>query len=239
VIYRICPEAQITDISHSIHPQNILEGALVWYRSYSFFPEGTVHVAVVDPGVGTRRRPIAARIGDHYFVCPDNGLITIILEAAEKAGDRVEIVHLNQPRFWLPTVSPVFHGRDIFSPAGAHLASGVALAELGSPITDPVRRPVPRPGILERGWQAEVITIDHFGNLNTNVNEQDIPDGRNLRVRIAGQEIRGLSKTFGDNAPGDLIALIDSDHSLAIAIVNDNAARALNINLGDPVEISW
>jgi S-adenosylmethionine hydrolase len=239
VIYRIATDAQISDISHAIHPQNILEGSLVWYRSYAFFPEGTVHVAVVDPGVGTSRRPVAARLGKYFFVCPDNGLITPILEATENAGEPVEFVHLDQPRFWLPQVSHVFHGRDIFSPVAAHLANGVPLAELGTRITDPVRRPIPRPAALENGWHAEVITVDHFGNLNTNVNEQDIRHPRDLRVRIAGQEIRGLSRTFGDRASGELIALIDSDHSLAIAIVNGNAARQLGIDLGEPVEISW
>jgi S-adenosyl-L-methionine hydrolase (adenosine-forming) len=239
VIYRIIPDAHITDLSHAIHPQNILEGGLTWYRSYSFFPEGTVHVAVVDPGVGTNRRPMAARLGKYFFVCPDNGLITPILEAVEKAGEPIEFVHLNQPRFWLPQVSNVFHGRDIFSPIAAHLANGVPLAELGDRITNPVRWSIPRPIALENGWKGEIITIDHFGNLNININEQDIRNPQNLRVRIAGQDIYGLSKTFGDRAPGELIALIDSDHSLAIAVVNGNAARTLNIDLGEPVEVTW
>jgi len=114
VIYRITPDAKIADISHAIRPQDVREGSLVWFRSIPFFPPGTIHVGVVDPGVGTNRRPIAARLGEHYFVCPDNGLITPLLEQAEQAGEPVEIVHLDQPRFWLPEVSNVFHGRDIF-----------------------------------------------------------------------------------------------------------------------------
>lgn len=243
VIYRIAPDAKIADLSHTIAPQNILEGALVWSRSYAFFPEGAVHVAVVDPGVGTQRRPIAARLGKFFFVCPDNGLITAILEETEKAGGAVEFVHLDRPRYWLPQVSNVFHGRDIFSPVAAHLASGVPLRELGSPITDPARLALPRPQRTAQGWKAEIIGIDHFGNLNTNVNRQDLLgpglEPQNLRVSIAGREIRGLAKTFGDHARGELVALIDSDDSLAIAVVNGNAAQELNIEFGDPVEVSW
>jgi S-adenosyl-L-methionine hydrolase (adenosine-forming) len=239
VIYRIAPDAQVADLSHNIHPQNILEGALVWLRSYAFFPEGTVHIAVVDPGVGTHRRPIAARLGSYFFVCPDNGMITPILEENEKAGGRVEFVHLDQPRFWLPQVSNVFHGRDIFSPVGAHLASGTSLAELGTPITDPVRLRLPRPERTPNGWKAEVITIDHFGNVNTDLNQQDLVDPENMIVRIAGREIHGLVKTFGDRPAGELVALIDSDNSLAIAIVLGDAARELGIEVGTPVEVTW
>lgn len=237
VIYRIAPNVKIVDISHLISPQNVLEGSLVWNRSYPFFPEGTVHVAVVDPGVGTARRPIAAHLGKQYYVCPDNGLITPILEQAEQSGETVEIVHLNQPRFWLPQISNVFHGRDIFAPVAAHLANGVALSELGTPINDPVRRPIPQPEKTKDGWRGQLISIDHFGNLSTNVSEEILKGARNLQFRIAGRTIQGLSKTFGDRSKGDLIALIDSDGCLAIAIVNGDAARTLGVHAGDPVEI--
>ncbi len=239
VIYTIAPDAQVADLSHDIHPQNIQEGALVWLRSYAFFPRGTVHIAVVDPGVGTHRRPIAARLGNYFFVCPDNGMITPILEEAEKQGAPIEFVHLDQPRFWLPDISNVFHGRDIFSPVGAHIANGVPLAELGTRITDPVRMQLPRPERTEAGWKAQVITIDHFGNVNTNLSQRDLSDPQNLRVRIAGREIHGLVKTFGDRSPGELVALIDSDNSLAIAIVRGNAAHDLGIEIGAPVEVTW
>ena len=131
VIWSICPSAQIADISHAIAPQNVLEGALVLGRAYAFFPAGTVHVAVVDPGVGTARRPLAARLGVHYFVGPDNGLFTPMFEDAEKNGWPLEIVHLTNRHYFLAEVSRTFHGRDIFAPVGAHLANGVPLAELG------------------------------------------------------------------------------------------------------------
>src|SRR5512137_720462 len=131
VIWSICPSAQIADISHAIAPQNVLEGALVLWHAHAFFPPGTVHVAVVDPGVGTRRRPLAARIGEHFFVGPDNGLFTPEYEEAEKNGWLLEIVHLTNEKYFLPQVSRTFHGRDIFAPAAAHLADGVRLGELG------------------------------------------------------------------------------------------------------------
>lgn len=239
VIYRIAPEARIVDISHLIQPQNVLEGSLVWNRSCAFFPDGTVHVGVVDPGVGTQRRPIAARIGRHLFVCPDNGLITPLLEQAERSGEDVEIVHLNQPRFWLPQVSNVFHGRDIFAPAAAHLANGVPLSEIGAPISDPVRRPIPQPEALAGGCRGQVVTIDHFGNLGTNIGQEWVSERRELHVRTGGRVISGLSKTFGEKAAGEMVALIDSDGCLAVAMVNGDAASALGVKPGDPVEVFY
>ncbi len=237
VIYRITPQAVVVDLTHLIPPQDVHEGSLAWSRAYAYFPEGTVHVAVVDPGVGTRRRPIAARIGKYFFVCPDNGLLTPILVDAEKSGDPIEIVHLDQPRFWLPQVSQVFHGRDIFSPAAAHLAGGVPLDELGSRINDPLRLPDRQPMPQGNGWQAEVISVDHFGNLTTNLEPHHLAGMPAIRVSIAGREIDGLVSTFGARPAGELVALFDSDDRLAICIVNGSAARELNAAVGTPVRI--
>src|SRR6266498_3122104 len=145
VIYGIAPQVKIVDISHTIAAQDIHEGAFALWRAVSFFPKGTVHIYVVDPGVGTRRRSLAARLGDHYFVGPDNGLLTPLIEDAERNNQSIEFVHLNNPKFWLSKVSRTFHGRDIFSPVGAHLTSGVPLRELGGPFDDPVRMELTRP----------------------------------------------------------------------------------------------
>lgn len=237
VILRIAPDAQFVDITHEIPPQNVLQGALVWSRSCPYFPQETVHVGVVDPGVGTARRPMAARIGHATYVCPDNGLITPILESAEAAGEPVEMVELNQPRFWLPEVSNVFHGRDIFAPVAAHLASGVPLHEVGSPINDPVRKHAPVPQRLPDGWRGEVVEVDHFGNLGTNLAPDHLGGARAIRFTIAGQEIQGLSRTFGDRPPGELTALIDSTGMLAVAVVNGSAAGKLGVAVGEPVEV--
>jgi S-adenosyl-L-methionine hydrolase (adenosine-forming) len=237
VIWGIAPDTQIADISHSIHAQNIMEGALALSRSAPYFPLGTVHVAVVDPGVGTKRRPIAAHLGAHFFVGPDNGLCTFLQERAEKNAALIEIVHLDQPRYWLADVSNVFHGRDIFSPVAAHIVNGVPLASLGSPIHDPVRLKIPVPARTARGWLGQVIQIDHFGNLATNLTQSQMKEIRNIKVEIAGHTIIGLVPTFGSCPPGDLIALYGTQDDLIISVVNGNAQQLLRVGLGAAVEV--
>jgi S-adenosylmethionine hydrolase len=237
VIWQIAPEIQIADISHDISPQNVLEGAIAWGRTVPYFPDGSVHIGVIDPGVGTARRPIAARLGSHYFVLPDNGLISILLERAEKKDQPIEFVHLDNPKFWLPEISNVFHGRDIFSPVGAHLAMGIQLKELGSPIKNPVRLNIPRPKRSPGGVVGEVISIDNFGNLATNIMQSDL-DGLGLvTVHVAGIEIDGLVNTFGERQPGELIALYGTRADLLISVVNGNAAQYLKVNVGDSIEV--
>ena len=145
-----------------IQPQNIREAAYVFARCAPYFPKGSIHVVVVDPGVGTARRPMAAQIGDWFYVGPDNGTVTGLLERAEREGWQKTFVELNQKRYWLQTISHVFHGRDIFSPVAAHLASGVSLAELGTAFENPVRLELPKPEKKTNGWRGEVIHIDHF-----------------------------------------------------------------------------
>ena len=149
IIWKIAPDVQIADISHSIKPQNIHQGALALARTASFFPPGTIHVAVIDPGVGTLRRPIGLRIGVYHFIGPDNGLFTLVLENAEARHTDIQVVHLDQKKFWLPEISRVFHGRDIFAPCAAHLALGVTLEEMGALINDPIRLPSSWPEIIQ------------------------------------------------------------------------------------------
>jgi hypothetical protein len=243
VIWGIAPDAQIADLTHSIHPQDILEGALALGRAAPYFPSGTIHLAVVDPGVGTQRRAMAARIGNCFFVGPDNGLCTALLEQAAAKGEPLQAVQLDQPRFWLPEVSNVFHGRDIFAPAAAHLANGVPLSDLGSPLAEVARLHIPQPkplaGTARRGWQGQVIHIDAFGNLATNFTRQHIFDAHEIRLRIAGQEICGLSHTFGAGQPGDLVALLDSAGQISLCEVNGSAALRLKVASGEPVELYW
>jgi S-adenosylmethionine hydrolase len=237
VIWGICPAAQIADISHEILPQNILQGAFALWRAYPFFPSGTVHVAVVDPGVGTSRRPLAARLGGHTFVGPDNGLFTPMLEDAQKNGWPVAIVHLTDERYFLPNVSRTFHGRDIFAPVAAHLASGVPLADLGPAITDPVRLSMPRPEKTANGWRAHVTVIDIFGNCTTDLPAAALTDRERVTLRLRGREVRGLAASYGQKQPGDLVALVDSENYVEIAIVNGSAAKTLGAQLGDDVNV--
>jgi S-adenosyl-L-methionine hydrolase (adenosine-forming) len=239
VIWKIAPDAQIADLSHLIAPQDVQEGALILSRSVSYFPPGTIHLAVVDPGVGTARRPIAARLGGQFFVLPDNGLITLLLEQAEAASEIVEFVHLDRPQYWLPEVSHVFHGRDIFAPCAAHLANGALLTELGTLMHDPQRLKFPVPTRTDHGLLGEVIHIDHFGNLSTSIRRQHLGEPALLRIRLAGVEVSGLVHTFGERPPGDLVALYGSTGYLIVSVVNGSAAQRLGAKVGDPVEVIW
>lgn len=237
VIWGIAPGVHIVDISHAVSPQNIFEVAFILGRSASYFPAGTVHVAVVDPGVGTTRRPLTASLGGQFFVGPDNGLCTILLQHAEREGQPVEMVHLDQPKYWLPEVSNVFHGRDIFSPVAAHLANGLALHELGTPLTDPVRLELPEPKCTSQGWVGQVIYIDHFGNVISNITRHHLEGQTISRVRLGGIEIQGMVRTFGDRPPGEVISLFGSTGNLIVSVVNGNASDTLGVSLHDPVEV--
>ena len=238
VIWKIAPDVQIADITHTIQPQNIFQGALALARTAPFFPPGTIHVAVVDPGVGTHRRPLALHLGAHYFVGPDNGLFTLVLEQAATRGEVIQVIHLDQNSYWLPDVSRVFHGRDIFAPVAAHLARGVALDNMGTLIHDPIRLEIPHPeSIPEGGWRGQVIEIDTFGNLSTDLDRSLLSPLGEIQVCIADRQIHGLVNTFGDRTPGTLIALYGTAHDLVISVVNGNAAETLNVTIGEVVDV--
>ena len=239
VIYNIAPDVKIVDISHLISAQNVLEGAYAMWRAVPFFPPGSVHVGVVDPGVGTKRRPIGARLGDHYFIAPDNGLLTPLILDAEQNGDPVEFVHLDNPKYWLPKVSNTFHGRDIFAPTGAHLATGVPLGELGAPISDPIRLDLPRPEKTGNGWRAHVTIIDIFGNLTTDLPAEALKGRRDVLIKIRGHEIDSIIESYGHREIGDLVAVVDSEYYIEIAVVNGSAANTLGAQVGDIVEVIY
>ena len=237
VIWSICPNVQIADISHEISAQNVLEGALALWRAYPFFPEGTIHLAVVDPGVGTSRRPIAVHLGGHSFVGPDNGLFTPMYEDAEKKGWRLDIVHLTNKKYFLQDISHTFHGRDIFAPVAAHLVNGVPLADLGPVIADPVRLSMPKPEKTVDGWRAHVIVVDVFGNCTTDLPAESLAELTNVIFRLRGREVIGLVASYGQEQPGQLVALVDSENYVEIAIVNGSAAKTLGAQVGDMVEV--
>jgi S-adenosylmethionine hydrolase len=239
VIWKIAPEVQIADISHAIRPQNIYHGALALKRTTRYFPPGTIHVAVVDPGVGTARRPIGLHLGEHYYIGPDNGLFTLVLEQADELHEKIEIIHLDQPRYWLAEISHVFHGRDIFAPSAAHLAAGVLFSKLGTPIHDPVRLEISHPEPMAGGGlRGQVIEIDTFGNLATNLSDTDLQPMGEVRVKVGGRQIDGLVATFGDRPVGTLIALYGTSHDLIISVVNGDAAQTIDASIGDFVEVS-
>ena len=243
VIWGICPTVQILDLSHMIQAQNIREAAFIFARSVPYFPRGSIHVVVVDPGVGTQRRPMAAQIGDWFYVGPDNGTVTGLFERAEQEGWPTTFVELNEKQYWLPTVSYVFHGRDIFSPVAAHLANGVPIRTLGTSFDTPVRLQLPKPEQTKNGWRGEVTHIDHFGNISTNLRVEHLGEAMKAKekviVRLSGSEIHSMVNTFGERPVGELIALIGSTGNLGVSVVNGNALQRLGSKVGDVVEVMY
>lgn len=240
VIYRIAPHTVVTDLTHHITPFNILEAGFVLAINAFYFPDATVHIAVVDPGVGTQRRPIAAQIGSQRFVSPDNGLLSWILEMAEKKNWPVKIVHLNNPDYWLPRVSKTFHGRDLFAPCGAHLAAGVPLEELGTPVEDPIRLKLPTAQPIANGVQGEVIYIDEFGSAICSILPEDIAGLGEVQVSLCGVTIPSMVNTFGDRKlfGGELIALWDSSGYLYVSENNGTGGTIIKPRPGDPVLVT-
>lgn len=234
VMYSISGEhIRIAELTIEVPPHNILDGAVILARHTPYFPPGSIHVAVVDPGVGTHRRPIAALLGEQFFVGPDNGVFSLVYQDAVRNGHPVKIVHTSNPRYWNREVSHIFHGRDIFAPVAAHLARGVSLEELGEPVQDPVLLDLPEPQQIEGGWHGIITRIDHFGNLESNIDGVLLQHYEEVEVIVGGVVIRGLVKTFGEARPGDLVAMIDSSGVIGVSVVNDSAARVLGVRQGD------
>lgn len=233
----IAPQATLIDLTHHVDPQNVQQAGLLLAEHAFFFPPGTIFVAVVDPGVGTSRRALAAAIGDFYFIAPDNGLLTRVLAHGEQQGWRRRIVEANQPQYWRPTQSRTFHGRDIFTPLAAHLATGIALDALGDPIDDPVRLAIPQPSRRGASISGEVQHIDHFGNLETNIPGALLEGLRGIRLHIAGRTIEGLTPSFGYDR--GLIALIDSNGQLGIALTDGSAQALLDCSPGEHVRVDY
>jgi S-adenosylmethionine hydrolase len=240
VIWGICPDAKIADLTHMIGPQNVQEAAFLIGRSIPYFPKDAIHVVVVDPGVGTARRPMAARIGDWFYVGPDNGTITFLLTRAEQENWPTQFVQLDRKKYWLPTVSFVFHGRDIFSPVAAHLANGVPLTDLGTVFSDPVRLQIAKPAQIKNGWRGEIIHVDHFGSVVSNIRVENLGEAmaykEKIHVRLNSVEIEGMVDTFGQRPVGEVVALLGSTGNLIVSVVNGSAANKLGVKVGDVIE---
>jgi S-adenosylmethionine hydrolase len=242
VIKRIAPEAQIIDVTHGIPPQQVLQGALVLANTIAYMPVG-VHLAVIDPGVGSARRALALRDEDgRSFVGPDNGLL---IPAAERAG--IAIAHeLANPAYALPSISRTFHGRDLFAPAAAHLASGVALEELGPPI-DPgalVRLDLPQPEVRPSRIAATVLYVDSFGNIALNITREHVEEigivpGTQVELDLGGERFYAVAaRTFADARPGDIMLYEDSYQNMSVAISNGDAAEMLHARAGQSLRIN-
>jgi S-adenosylmethionine hydrolase len=233
VLLELAPGVQIVDVCHTISPQNILEGAFVLAGIVDSFPAGSVHLVVIDPGVGTDRRLIAVRLADQWFVLPDNGLITGVARTHKAQG----IWEITNPAVRRQVVSETFHGRDILAPAAAHLLRGGDPAALGPAASKFIMLRNFDPTADEAGYVGEVIFRDTFGNLITNVNSAHLGSqaGASWNVEIAGERIEGLSRTYGDKPTGSLMAVVGSTGWVEIAIVNGDAARHLTAGAGTTV----
>jgi S-adenosyl-L-methionine hydrolase (adenosine-forming) len=233
VLLEQAPDAQIVDVCHTISPQNILEGGFVLASIIDAFPAGTVHLAVVDPGVGTERRLIAVAVAGQWFVLPDNGLITGVVRGRQPAG----IWEITNPKLRRSVVSATFHGRDILAPAAAHLVTGGDPSELGPPRSRFISLRNFEPNSDERGFVGEIIFRDAFGNLITNINADylaDVPP-ESWEIEVAGARIAGILRTYADRPPGTLIALVGSSGWVEVAVVNGDAARQLTAGAGTTV----
>ena len=242
VMKRIAPEVEIIDITHGIPPQHVLQGALVLANTLPYMPEG-VHLAVVDPGVGGQRRPLALATGEgRLLVGPDNGLL---IPAAERTGGIAAAHELANPDYALDSVSRTFHGRDLFSPAAAHLARGVPVDELGPPI-DPqalLRLDVPDPEIGQNRIRACVLYVDHFGNMQLNLTRDDLEQagvlpGVTVELELALERYYATAaRTFADARGGDLILYEDAYRNIAIAISGGSASDLFDVGPGQEVRI--
>ena len=242
VIKRIAPDAEIVDVTHGIPPQQILQGAIVLASTLPYFPVG-VHLAVIDPGVGSHRRALALRDAEgRVFVGPDNGLL---VPAAGRAG--IDAAHeLTNPAYALETISRTFHGRDIFAPAAAHLANGVALEELGPPLTPDVlvRLDLPQPQIGDARIGATILYVDSFGNIALNVTRDEIAHvgivpGTQVEVELGGERVYAIAaRTFADARAGDIILYEDSYGNMSLAISNGSAAQMLLARPGQSLRIT-
>jgi len=254
VMLGIFPELQFVDLTHAIQPQNVRQAAFLLLNSYRFFPAGTIFLVVIDPGVGSTRKPIAVRAGDYTFVAPDNGVLSYALNDF----DIVKRVELNNPAYRLSGLSNTFHGRDVFAPTAAHLAAGVKLEQMGNIEFLPVRLPKPLLLIESKHITGEVLHIDHFGNVITSIGLLDwdwvLPEQLRLTPRfgstpplsfaadkavitIGSQHINGIHRTYAEVGQGEVLALVGSSGYLEIA-VNSASFRSLNVaQLGDTVEV--
>jgi S-adenosylmethionine hydrolase len=230
VILGINPLVRLVDLTHEVERHEVLEAALALEAAVPFFPHGTVHLVVVDPGVGGERRGLVIAAGRDRFVGPDNGLFTPVL-----LGDGWEAFELSAPQYRLPAVSATFHGRDVFAPAAAHLALGVEPERFGCPVRDPVCLPWPAARRTPAGVAGEVIHVDRFGNLITSIRAGDLP--LDPVVQVAGRSAP-VAHAYGSAAAGQLIGLVGSSGRLEVAVTEGSAALVLGVDRGAPVAVS-
>jgi S-adenosylmethionine hydrolase len=248
IILGINPEVTLVDICHTINPQGIAQAAYIIDTAYRYFPQGTIHLVVVDPEVGSQRRAVVLRTPSADFVAPDNGVLSYIIEQSSpghaegnqqvELEPEVEVFTITEPRYWRTPVSPTFHGRDIFAPVAAHLSLGRSPADFGERLTSLVMLPLTRPYREPDGVVVgHILHIDSFGNLITDITTQDLPSrDRPLSIIIGNRTVHGLVRTYAEGE--GLLALIGSSDRLEISVKGGNAQNLLNARVGDEVRAS-
>lgn len=236
VILSRCPQARIVDLGHGIQPRDIVEGALFLASSVPHFPAGTIHVAVIDPGVGTDRLPIAAQVAGQIIVCPDNGLLTLLTHLHP-----LKQVHaIENPEFVLDTVSDTFHGRDVFAPAAAAIASGKPLEDAGKRLATIKSLDLPRAKATADGQvEGQIIHADRFGNLITNIHRSMLDESKDIATHIGSVKLPKFFRTYGDAELNEALTLIGSSDYLEIAINGGSAQQMLGLDRGDAVDVRW
>lgn len=239
VILSIAREVTLVDVTHEISPQNVEEGSLALEQATKYFPDGSIHIAVIDPGVGTSRRILHIQCGAHHFVLPDNGLITDVAHVVQPSA-----VHaIDQSDYWNTKVSSTFHGRDIMAPVAAHLAKGVAPELLGTRVQDFMTLSPDSNITTPNGVEAWIKHVDSYGNLITSLEADELPENaQSFHLDSAahkGQVELDRVATYGQAEPGKLVLLISSDQRAEIAEVNGNAAETLKLNRGEKIRLTW
>ena len=236
VILNINPKVRIVDITQAIPPQDVHGAAFLINSTYRYFPDGTIHVVVVDPGVGGRRRAIICQTDTAYFVCPDNGILSCVL--GNDTAHRV--VALGNADYWLSEVSNTFHGRDIFAPVAAHLSRGISLSQIGDAVNNVVRLPVQMPQVTKTAMVGSVIWVDHFGNLITNLTSDMLESfgvDNGYVIRAGGSKIYQLNSAYAESEKGECLAIIGSSGYLEISVNQESAAQVLGLKRDDVIEI--
>ncbi len=231
VILSIAPQARLVDVSHEVESQNVLSGAYLLANSVLWYPAGTIHLVVVDPGVGSERRIIAGRWGDQIIIAPDNGLVSLVQQNTPAA----ETYELSDRQYFLPEVSDTFHGRDIMAPVAAHLACGTPLSALGAAIDHPLIIHLPRPEVIDNRLVGQVMHVDRFGNLITNIKADQFREFAPKTVHIKDRVISSLVATYADVPIGRPLAAVGSSNMLEISVNQGNARAELAAGVGAEV----
>ena len=232
VILGINPQARVVDITHQVRPQNILQASFLIGTCHRFFPPGSIHLVVVDPGVGTSRKAIVLVVSGATFVAPDNGVLTRI---ASGLPEGCKAYALTNDEYWLKPLSNTFHGRDVFAPVAAHLSLGVDPRQLGEPIDTLEMLDIDNPTWKSNILDGHVVHVDRFGNLVTDIESRLLPSSEHIEVQVGGKHIRGLASSYAET--GELLAIIGSFDTLEISVPSGDASAALGADIGAPVRV--